>query len=199
MNTFALAITFFLIANPIGNVPLILSLIKNYDFKKQQVIMLRESLFAFLLAIFFQYCGEGFLTLLKIKNYTLSITGGLVLFIAAIQMIFSKPENPADLKLKTEPFIVPISIPLITGPGLIAMIMLTATGEPSHLKVSTAILVAFIGVTIVLFSGPFLQKIFGKRGISAIEKVMGMISGLISMQMMESGARMFVKSLSIQG
>lgn len=196
MSLFALALTFFLVANPIGNTALIASLVKEYSFKRQMFIMLRESLFATLLALFFQYFGEALLSTLKISNYTLSITGGLVLLLAAIKMVFTQPEDPKIAHLKAEPFIVPIATPTITGPGLIAIIMLTASAIQNNLLVSMAICIAFVGVTAVLAAGPLLQKMLGKRGLNAMEKVMGLISILISIQMIETGAKLFVKTLN---
>jgi len=52
---FALALTFFLVANPIGNSPAIIALVKDFDLKQQKRILYREAIFALLLALFFQY------------------------------------------------------------------------------------------------------------------------------------------------
>lgn len=198
METTALSIAliYFLVANPIGNSPTVLTLVKHYDFDRQKKILFRETMISLLIALFFQFFGELFLSLLKISDFTLTLTGGIVLFILALQMIFHKPEVEGSATTKQEPFIVPIAIPLISGPGLMTMIMVTSREEANNFKISLAILIAWFGVTLVLVGAPYLQKLIGKRGMDAMEQVMGMILGLISMNMIVNGAQLFVKTLS---
>lgn len=196
MSAFALALTFFLVANPIGNSPTILALVKDFPFERQKKIIFREGVIAFIIALFFQFFGELFLGMLRISSFALSLTGGSVLFIVALQMIFHKPEDPKNIQLKQEPFIVPIATPLISGPGLMTMIMVSSRAESDDFKISMAILLAWVGVMIVMVCAPYLQKLIGKRGLTALEQVMGMVLGLISMQMIVNGAKLFVKTLS---
>lgn len=194
ISIFGMALTFFLVANPIGNSPTILSLVKNFDFERQKVIVFREAMISLLIALFFLFFGELFLGLLKIEGYALQTTGGVVLFLVALQMIFHKPESAQDEQSKKEPFIVPIATPLISGPGLMTMIMVSSSSYPM-LDVFFSILITWVGVTAILVSAPYIQKIVGKRGMAAMEQVMGMILGLISMQMIVDGAEAFVKTL----
>lgn len=193
---FAIAVVYFLVANPIGNSPTILSLIKHCDFDRQKKIVFREAMIALFIALFFQYVGEIFLKMLKVSDYALTITGGLVLFLTALQMIFHKPESQENAANKPEPFIVPIASPLITGPGLMTMIMVTAKEMNNNFQITLAILIAWIGITFVLVSAPYVQKIVGKQGMAALEQVMGMILVLISIDMLFNGIHLFVKTLS---
>jgi len=186
---------FFLVANPLGNAPTILTLIKDFDFERQKKIMIRETLISLFIALFFQFFGELFLNLLKINQYALSLTGGIVLFTIALKMIFHPPENLLNSKAKRDPFIVPIAIPLISGPGLMTMIMIQAREEANDLKITSAIILTWVGVAAVLIGAPYLQKLIGKRGLIALEQVMGLILGLISMQMIVKGADLFIKTL----
>jgi len=158
--------------------------------------MFRESIISLALALFFQFFGEIFLGTLKISQYALTLTGGSVLFLTALKMLFHKPETAEEQNNRKEPFIVPIATPLISGPGLMTMIMVTAKSENNDFKITAAILLAWIGVCVVLVGAPYLQKVIGKRGMAALEQVMGMILGLISMQMIVNGALLFVKTLS---
>jgi len=196
VSTLALALTFFLVANPVGMSPAILSMVKDYPFDRQKKIMLREGFIAFIIALFFQFCGELFLGMLKISDFALAYTGGSVLFLTALQMIFHKPEETHGPVLKQEPFIVPIATPLISGPGLMTMIMVTSRAEGNDFKITTAIVLAWIGVMTVFATAPYLQKLIGKRGLAAMEQVMGMILGLISVQMLVNGTKLFVKTLA---
>lgn len=157
--------------------------------------MFREAIISLIIALFFQYFGEIFLSALRISNFSLTLTGGLVLFMTALRMIFHKPETTDQGRRKQEPFIVPIAMPLISGPGLMTMIMVTSGGDSSSLGTTLAILVAFLGVTIVLVGAPYVQRIIGKRGMAALEQVMGLMLGLVSMNMIVRAGFLFVKTL----
>ena len=187
---------FFLVANPIGNSPAILSLVKDFDFSRQKKIIFREAMISLALAYFFQFFGEIFLGALQISDYALTLTGGLVIFLVALSMIFHKPESDAVDTVKQEPFIVPIATPLISGPGLMTMIMVSSKEAQNDLTISLAILITWIGVTAVLVGAPYLQLLIGKRGIAALEVVMGMILVLLSMNMIVNGVNLFLKTLS---
>lgn len=172
-----------------------MALIKDYDFERQKKIVLREAFISFLIAIFFQFFGEIFLGALKISDYALSCTGGVVLFLLALRMIFHVPEITTGSEKKTEPFIVPIATPIISGPGLMTMIMVSARAATNFWLITVAIVIAWIGVTLVLGFAPYLQKLIGKRGMDAMEQVMGMILALIAVNMIVNGVHLFVKTL----
>lgn len=194
-SLFSIALTLFLVANPIGNSPAIVSLIKDFSFSRQRMIMFRESLFALALALFFQQMGEIFLDAINVKAYSLSLCGGILLFLVAINMIFPKPELEARSP-RQEPYFVPIATPLITGPGLMTMIMIYSRQEANDLKILTAIGIAWVGVTAVLLLAPYLHRILGNRGMSALEQLMGMVLAMISMQMIVKGTSLFIHTLN---
>ena len=99
MSLFQIALTFFLVTNPIGNSPTILALVKDFEFERQKKILIREGLIALLIALFFQYFGEVFLGVLHVKNFAVSITGGVLLFLVALSMIFStEPSSSSSNK-----------------------------------------------------------------------------------------------------
>lgn len=191
------ALTFFLVVNPIGNSPAILALVKEFDFKSQKRIILREGFFALIVAFFFQYLGEHFLSMLHIKNYAVTLCGGIVLFLVALQMIFAiaTPEKESTSSLKTEPFIVPIATPLLSGPGLLTIIVLKSQLIQNHMLISLAILIAWIGVMAVMIAAPYLQKVLGKRGLVALEQLMGLLLAMMSMQMIVKGVNLFLDQI----
>jgi multiple antibiotic resistance protein len=193
---FSLALTFFLVANPIGNAPAFVALIKDFDFQRQRIILIREALFALVLALFFQYFGEWFLGSLKIQDYAVTVTGGVLLLIIALSMIFSAHASPGETgKKKQEPFIVPIAMPLLAGPGLLATIMLKSKLEESNWIISIAILVAWVGIILVMLAAPYMKKILGNRGLLALEQVMGMLLALIGIEMLVHGMTSFIKGI----
>lgn len=195
MSLFANALLFFIITNPIGNAPAILALIKEYDFKSQQRILLREGLFALTIAIFFQFFGEMFLAAIGADHYSLTLCGGIILFLLAIKMIFPQHPSVDGKNQKQEPFIVPIATPLMAGPGLMSMIMIRSKLSDSNLEITGAIILAFLGVISVMFLAPYLQKILGKRGLDALEQVMGLLLCLIGTEMLIKGTALFLETL----
>src|SRR5207253_2960206 len=110
-----LAIIFFIVTNPIGNSPTIIALINDHSLREQQKILFREAMFSMLLAIFFLFLGETFLHNLCIKNFALTTSGGILLFIVALKMIFSQRDDSKVTEPKQDPFIVPIATPLLSG------------------------------------------------------------------------------------
>lgn len=190
-----LTLTFLFVINPLGNAPLILALLKNFDWQQQRRILLRESLFAFCIAILFQFFGEYLLTLLHIDPPALPFCGGIILFLLALKMIFPTPTEMKQAELNREPFIVPIAMPLLTGPGTLSVIMLTAAEEPDFLKVTIAISLACFGMIAINMLAPYLQKLIGQTGMAVLEQITGLILVLMSVEMLLKGTTLFISRL----
>jgi multiple antibiotic resistance protein len=187
-----IALTFFLVTNPIGNSPTIVALVKDFDFERQKKILFREGLIALIIALFFQYFGELFLGVLHVEDFAVSMTGGVLLFLVALSMIFSNGPSATE-KQKQEPFIVPIATPILSGPGLMAIIMLYAKQESNNLKITLAILLAWVFVLAIVSTAPYLQRFLGKRGLVALEQLMGMLLAMMSAGMVLNGIKLFVE------
>ncbi len=191
-----LTLTFFIVANPIGNSPAMITLVKDFDFKRQKIILFRESLFAMFIALFFQYFGKLFLDSLNIHQFAVTIAGGILLGYVAFSMIFSKEQSETSIsKSRIEPFLVPIATPLISGPGLLAIIMFNSNIYQNNMEITLAIIIAFTGVIIILSAAPYFNQLLGKRGLAALEQIMGMILLMISFQMLVKGLNEFIKDI----
>lgn len=190
-----ISIAFFLVANPFGNSPAIIALIKDFDFATQKKIMLRESLLALCLALFFQYFGKMFLEQLEVSLYTLRLAGGILLLLVALDMIFYTPPEKTDGPLKKEPLFVPIATPLITGPALLTIIMVYATQMNDNFKVSLALCITWVAVTSGLIAAPYLNKILKKRGLIALEQLMGLFLTMLAVGMITQGITEFVQAM----
>lgn len=186
-----LATTFFIVTNPIGNSPAILTLVQGFSETRQRMILFREGLFALLLALFFQYLGEQFLGTLHLTNYTVAYCGGILLFLVALQLIFPKHNKDERAALQREPYVVPIATPLLAGPGLFAIIMISSQEVPA-MTMSVSLIVCWIGVWAVLLVAPWLQRILGRKGMLALEQVMGMVLAFISIELLVKGTRQFL-------
>lgn len=195
MDVFSLALAFFLIANPVGNVPAVVGLIKNFPFDRQIKIMLRECLIAFALAILFQGLGEKFMEVIEIETYALSIAGGILLFIVALGQIFPTNNRIENTSENKEPFVVPIATPLITGGGLMSSIMLYSSLVDSPFTLTAALVLAWVGIMPIMMCAPLIQRLLGKVGILALEQLMGLILALLSMQLIVRGAIDFTQKV----
>lgn len=193
MSIWQIALALFLVANPIGNAPVFVALVKNFTFERQKIILFRESIFSFLLALFYLFVGKAFFDIIQIKPYAISLAGGTVLLLIALSMIFPpKHANGAD-RIPQEPFIVPIAIPLISGGGVLSTIMYFSAKEQNMPKMLFACIIAYVGVTAVVVSSAYLQKLLGRRGLIALEQLMGMILALISTEIFVKGFTMFLQ------
>jgi multiple antibiotic resistance protein len=195
MSVLSIALAFFLITNPIGNTPAILALVKDYDPARQRKILLRESLLCALLALFFLFMGDSFLSLIQVKSYTVNFCGGVILVLVALGMIFPKQAESEAAASQREPFLVPIATPILAGGGLFTTIMLYAKEEGDLFKVFTAIVISSVAVTLVLLIAPTLQRLLGKRGMIALEQLMGMVLLMLSTELLVKGATIFLQSL----
>lgn len=193
MDILSAATMLFLIMDPLGNLPIVLSILKHLDPKRRRKVLIRELLFALAILMLFLFAGKSILGFLHVAPETLSISGGIILFIIAIKMIFPTGGSIVGLAAGEEPFFVPMAIPMIAGPSVIAALLLLSSQHPDKLmELSAAVLLAW-GVTfiILMFYG-FFHRILGERGLKAIERLMGLLLIMISTQMFLDGVKSYL-------
>lgn len=188
-------ILLLIIMDPLGNLPIFMSILKHLEIKRRRIVLIREMLIALILMLIFLYSGEHILIFLNLRTETVSISGGIVLFLISFKMIFPVPEEDNNsLNKEDEPFLVPLAIPLIAGPSLLATLMLLAQ-QYTH-KISFLLCCLFIAwlltLIILLLSNVFL-RFLGNKGINALERIMGLILIMIATQMFLDGIRCYLK------
>jgi len=196
MDIAATIIILFIILDPFGNIPVFSSILKNFDAERRKKILIRELCIALGVMLLFLFAGNIILSMLQLDTAALRISGGVVLFLVALGMLFpSKSVLSSDDG--DEPFIVPIAIPLMAGPSLLTMIMLLAKQHPSQLHlVALSTVGAWLAAATILMFTPVFLKIMGKRGLRAMERLMGMILIMIAVQMLLNGIQEFIKQVS---
>ena len=189
------AISLFFMLDPIGNVPIFTGLVKDFTPARRRFIMIRESLIALLLMLIFMFFGKTILRALGIEQQALSMTGGVVLFLIGIKMsMASSGETVSSYNSENEPFVVPIAIPFIAGPGVLAMLMLlNAKGSLPVWSNLLAVFIAWLGSTIVLILGQSLMKLLGNKGMDAVQRLMGLALTAMAVQMFMTGFREFMR------
>jgi len=185
-----------LVTDPFGNVPLVNAMLAGVPAPRRRLVILRECTIAFALLITFMLFGHKFLEVMHLSQTSLSIAGGVILFMIAIRMVFPRPEGALGGQPAGEPFIVPLAIPFIAGPSALATVMLMATRDPSKLAMwALAITVTMVLVCVILLVGERLQRLMGDRLMQAIERLMGLILTAMAVEMLLGGIREFVAGL----
>jgi len=191
---------FFLIAviDPLGSVPVYLEATKNFDLKHKRKIAMRASLIAFIILLFFIVIGQLILEGMKVSLDAFQISGGVILFLFALTMIFGdgKPENEkskiTDYKHVS---IFPIAIPSIASPGAIMAVVLMTNNNIYTIEqqaVTTALVFLVIILTcVLLLIANVVQEKVGEYGITVISKVMGLILASYAIQNILTGLKEF--------
>ncbi|BAH82999.1 YhgN family NAAT transporter [Candidatus Ishikawella capsulata] len=186
-------ILLFLIMDPIGNLPVFMSILKNLNRTRQIIVLCREMFIALILMILFLFGGEHILLLLNLKTESVSIAGGIILYLIAINMIFPVSDTSNILLDSEEPFIVPLAIPLIAGPSLLATLMLLSHQYTNQMqKLIYALLVAWISTVVILLLSSFFLRLLGDKGVNALERLMGLVLIMIATQMFLDGIRSYL-------
>ena len=192
MRIFFNAITLLLIMDPLGNVPPFLSALKHVQPDRRRKVLVREILFAYLVLLVFLFLGKYLLRLLSLQEETISIAGGIVLFLIALRMIFPTDGAPTDA-LAGEPFLVPLAIPLVAGPSTLAALLLLQSTSNSTFQLWASLTLAWVVTAIILLSSTILYRLLKERGLIAVERLMGMLLVMLAVQMFINGLAKFMK------
>lgn len=185
-----------LVMDPLGNIPIFVSLLKDIEPRRRTVIVIRECVIAYAVLLVFVFFGERILKLAGLSDSSLNIAGGVILFLIALRVIFKHPEGIFGDKLAGEPFIVPLAIPAIAGPTAMATVILMASRSPERLTDWVIALTAAMVATLVLLL--FAERIsqwLGERGILALERLMGLLLTAIAVEMLLRGIEAFVRQI----
>ena len=198
MDILSVGLTLLLIMDPLGNIPLFLSVLKTVeDDRRRRKILIRELFFALLVLLFFLFVGQHLLQLLNLRQEAVSISGGIVLFLISIRMIFPSEKGVMGDLPDGEPFFVPLAVPLLAGPSTLAMLILLARSQPERIfEWLIAVLGAWSVTSIIMLSSTKLNKLIGKRGLMAVERLMGMVLVAISVQMLMDGISSYMGVLT---
>ena len=140
--------------------------------------------------------GRKFLQWLHLSEESLTIAGGIILFLIAIRMVFPRPEGIFGDPPGTEPFLVPLAIPSIAGPSALATVLLMASREPARIATwIVALTLAMAATTLVLAAADRLQRLLGERGMIALERLMGLVLTALAVEMLLTGLRTFAGQL----
>jgi multiple antibiotic resistance protein len=194
LSLLTITLTLFLIMDPVGNISSFITLTQNISPLRQKYVLLRELFIALFFMLLFNFIGETLLNYLELSHVSLRFSAGAILFLVAIKILF-----PAENSLRSnlppgEPFLIPLAIPLIAGPSLLATIMLFANLAPCKDLMLSGILLSWMATVTVLLLAPQLNRLLGKNGLLACERLMAMLLVMLAIQRLMEGLSEFIHS-----
>ena len=194
---FSATILLILVLDPFGNLPLVVSSLARVPEPRHARVVLRECTFAYVILVAFMVGGRTFLSWLQLTDVSLSIAGGIILFLIALRMVFPHKDGIFGDTRGGEPFLVPLAVPSIAGPSALATVMLMASRDPAHLGTWVlALTIAMAVTTVVLLAAGRLKAVLGERVIDAFERLMGLMLTALAVEMLLNGVRTFVSQLA---
>jgi multiple antibiotic resistance protein len=195
MSLLSAAALLFFVMDPLGNVPLFLSALRHVDPMRVRAIILRELLIALAILVVFLFIGGFLLELLQVSPAALTAGGGVILLLIALRMIFPASEGLHREEVREEPFVVPLAIPYTAGPGMLATELLFMEREPHRWPVWLgAVVLAWLASAVILYFASNLRSLLGERGLTALERLMGMLLVVVAVQMLMRGVADYLRS-----
>jgi MarC family membrane protein len=193
----SVAVLLFFVMDPLGNIPLFLTALRGVDPRRHQRIIVRELVIALGTMVAFLFLGRGFLKVLDVTPDSLTAAGGVILLLIALRMIFPTPDRPLREQVREEPFIVPLAVPYTAGPSVLAFELVLMSQEPDRWATWLgALLVAWVAAAVILYLSSDLRKVLGERGLTALERLMGMVLVIVAVEMIMSGITQYVRHMT---
>jgi MarC family membrane protein len=187
----SIALLLFIVLDPFGNLVTLNTLLRAATPARRRRIIIRESVIALAILQLFVFAGGAILRALGLHAYALGISGGIVLFMIALGMVFPA-RKVLDKEGFDDPLVVPIAMPLIAGPGAISVVILLAQTNPA-VNVAGAVIVAWLPTAVMLTASTWLFNFLGPRGAVAVERLMGILLVMVSVQMVLNGLTAYMK------
>lgn len=190
-------VTLFVIVDPIALVPLFIALTRGMDQAHRRTLALRACVIAAGLLAVFGLVGNGLLTVTGITIPAFRISGGFLLFITALDMLFERRTQRREgqqAEPNHDPSVFPLATPLIAGPGAFTTMILLVNNTPAsgvaHTLAILAIMLLVVGSTFVMFlSASFIERMLGRTGIVVVTRLLGMLLAALAVQFVLDGVR----------
>ncbi len=186
------------VIDPIGTVPVFISATKNHKPEERKHIALVASLAAIAILLFFIFVGERVLDAMGVPLEAFQISGGIVLFLFALTMIFgeSKPEAEADdIRKSHDVAIFPLATPSIASPGAMMAVVLMTQRDLYTIDeqlVTTIIMLIVVGAAYLLMRcAGWISRTIGAGGASVVSRVMGMILASVAAAQVLAGIKLY--------
>jgi multiple antibiotic resistance protein len=193
-------VTLLVVIDPIGILPMFMALTQGMSKERRRTIALHSCGVAGLLLTVFAFLGEGVLNFLGISMAAFRISGGILLLLTALDMLFEKRtkrrqnQSEEGIESDDDPSVFPLAMPLLAGPGSIAtVILLSGQGEGfSGVMLALTIVAAILLITFLMFNAaPLLERLLRETGIKVMTRLLGMLLAALAVQFILEGLRDF--------
>jgi len=193
MTTLSATLLLITIMDPLGNVATFVAALRGVPQERRLKIIARELVIALIILLIFLFGGPWLLGLLHLKQEALFISGGVVLFLIALKMIFPPLRRDTE-EQEIEPLIVPLATPMIAGPSVLATLLVFVSAHPDQMgRWLTALLIAWAITAAVLLCAPAIARVLKEKGCMAVERLMGMLLVMVAVQMLLNGIEFYLK------
>jgi multiple antibiotic resistance protein len=187
-------VALFVIIDPIGLTPIFVALTQGMDQQLRRKIAIHAiAVSGFVISLFILF-GETVLGFIGISMPAFRVAGGVLLFLTALDMLFQRRserrENQTEDKIIDDPSVFPLAIPLITGPGAIATVILIVGAKPGLIGIASAGIVStlvLLSVFIFFSTASGLERLLGRTGIEVLTRLLGMLLAALSVQFVLEG------------
>lgn len=192
-------VTLFVIVDPIGLTPMFIALTQGMPPKKRRSIAIRSCIVAGALLSMFALFGEAVLGFVGISMAAFRISGGILLFLTALDMLFQRRQKRRENQAEEDdhsddPSVFPLAMPLIAGPGSIATVILLAgkqTDVAGYSMVFAIMVLVLLLVLLMFFVGGMVERLLGNTGINVVTRLLGMLLAALSVQFVLDGLKAF--------
>ena len=195
MSLLSAAVLLFFVMDPLGNVPLFLSALRHVDPARYRFVIVRELVIALAIMVIFLFVGRYLLEVLHVSGAALTAGGGIILLLIALRMIFPAADHSLREDVREEPFVVPLAVPYTAGPSLLATELRFMSSEPERWPVWLgAVVLAWLASAVILYFASNLRKLLGERGLTAVERLMGMLLVIVAVEMLMRGIAEYLRA-----
>ncbi|MGZ8257747.1 MAG: MarC family protein [Methylotenera sp.] len=194
---FKVTIALFAIVNPIGSVPIFISATDGWSKQDRAKTAKTIALTVFIVLAISAFLGDKILDFFGITIPSFQVGGGILLMLIAISMMHGKqsgtsqtPEEAQSLAERKVIAIVPLSIPLLAGPGAISNMIIAAQQNSSfvgHLSLIVPIFIISTIIWLVLRLSVAISNQFGTIGINIVTRLMGLILAAMAVEFVAHG------------
>lgn len=190
-------VTLFVIIDPIALAPLFVALTQGMDAVHRRAVALRACLIAAGLMTLFGLLGDKILSVIGITMPAFRISGGILLFVTALDMLFERRTQRREgqhAEPHHDPSVFPLATPLIAGPGAFTTMILLVNNTPAtglaHTLAIHGVMLAVVAIAFLMFlAAGVIERALGRTGIIVITRLLGMLLAALSVQFVLDGIR----------
>jgi multiple antibiotic resistance protein len=190
-------VTLFVVIDPLGLAPVFAALTRGYPEKRKREAAIRGTVLGAVILFLFALAGDVLLNALGIGLAAFRISGGILLFLLALDMVFGRPSGVRSRTVREQEedshdqdvSVFPLAIPLLAGPGAITTVLLYTGGRNvAELAVFAGVLLVVLLLTLAsLLLASRVMRIFGETGANVFSRVLGVLLAALAVQFVLDG------------